>query len=113
MKAEEIKNKTVQMRTGKVKMLRDKEYWSNSEREILKREYAEGTSINEIALMLNRSESAVYQQIERLRLCVRIASVQRKKSDGKKTDDCLCKYCTCDQSLCPLCIVYIRKSEVQ
>ena len=64
MNPEEIKQKTMTMRSGMVRMLRDREYWTAEDVETLKNEYYAGTSINEIAIMLDRSESAVYQKIE-------------------------------------------------
>ena len=67
MNPEEIKQKTMTMRSGMVRMLRDREYWTAEDVETLKNEYYAGTSINEIAIMLDRSESAVYQKIEQPR----------------------------------------------
>lgn len=106
MNANEIKDKTIQMRNGKIKMLRDGEYWSEDDREVLRREYGNGTSINEIAIMLQRSESAIYQQIERLGLCKRNPFSARKKQGGAADCTCLCRNCKCDRSLCPRCKVY-------
>ena len=100
----EIKEKTIKMRTGELTMLQDKERWSDAGRETLRREYYLGTPINEIAIMLERSESAIHQQIEQLGLCVR-NTVPRKKSVGKEPE-CLCQHCERDRSLCPRCEVY-------
>ena len=55
MNAQEIQEKTIEMRNGKIKMLRDGEYWSEDDREVLRCEYGNGTSINEIAIKLQRS----------------------------------------------------------
>ena len=52
MNPEEIKQKTMTMRCGMVRMLRDREYWTAEDIETLKNEYYAGTSINEIAIML-------------------------------------------------------------
>lgn len=106
MNANEIKNKTIQMRNGEIKMLRDGEYWSEDDREVLRREYGNGTSINEIAIKLQRSESAIYQQVERLGLCTRNPFSARKKGKQSEAHSCLCKNCKCDRALCPRCKVY-------
>lgn len=106
MNANEIKDKTIQMRNGAIKMLRDGEYWTDADREILRREYGSGTSINEIAIMLQRSESAIYQQIERLGLCKRNPFSTRKKGGQSEVHSCLCKSCKCDRVLYPCCKVY-------
>jgi len=106
MNANEIKDKTIQMRNGEIKMLRDGEYWSADDREMLRREYGNGTSINEIAIMLQRSESAIYQQIEHMGLCTRNPFSTRKKGGQSGASSCLCKNCKCDRALCPRCKVY-------
>ena len=106
MSDENIRQKTILMRNGDMRMSRDREYWTDEEKEILGREYKNGTSINEIALMLNRSESAVHQKIEQQGLCVRNPFSMRKRSGSKKDCKCLCENCKCDRSLCPRCKVY-------
>ncbi|MBQ3194785.1 MAG: hypothetical protein IJB59_14585 [Oscillospiraceae bacterium] len=100
----EIKEKTIKMRTGELTMQRDKERWTDSDRETLRREYYLGTPVNEIAIMLERSEGAIHQQIEQQSLCMR-NTIPRRKSVAKEPE-CLCKYCERNKSLCPLCEVY-------
>lgn len=97
MTKQEIEEGTIQMRMGKRKMLRENERWTEEDRKTLRREYQLGTPINEIALMLERSEGAIYQQIKQQELCVQNYN-SKKKSSKKK--ECLCKYCQCDCSLC-------------
>lgn len=106
MNAQEIQEHTIQMRKGAVKMLHDGEYWTDDDRALLQREYENGTSINEIALILQRSESAIYQQIERMGLCIRNPFSARRKSVNLNAHTCLCKNCKCDRSLCPRCKIY-------
>lgn len=106
MNANEIKDKTIQMRNGEIKMLRDGEYWTEPDRELLRQEYRNGTSVNEIAIAPQRSESAIYQQIERLGLCTRNPFSARKKSKQSEAHSCLCKSCKCDRALCRRCKVY-------
>lgn len=103
MTPEEIKQKTMTMRSGMVRMLRDREYWTAEDVETLKNEYYDGTSINEIALLLDRSESAVYQKIEQLGLCIRSAVSSRRRNGAVKEGVCLCESCKCDLSACPRC----------
>lgn len=103
MTPEEIKQKTMTMRSGMVRMLRDREYWTAEDVETLKTEYYDGTSINEIALLLDRSESAVYQKIEQLGLYIRSADSSRRRNGTAKGGVCLCERCKCDLSTCPRC----------
>lgn len=51
------------IRSGDLPSERSKEYWSDHEREELKRLYESGVGISEIALLLQRSENAVVQQL--------------------------------------------------
>ena len=106
MHNEEIRQKTIQMRNGDMRMSRDREYWTDEDKEVLDREYKNGTSINEIALMLNRSESAVHQKIEQMGLCIRNPFSMRKRSGSKKDCKWVCENCKCERSLCPRCKVY-------
>lgn len=41
-----IKEKTRLMRNGELQLSRDREYWTDDERDVLRREYVNGTSIN-------------------------------------------------------------------
>lgn len=106
MSDEEIKQVTVQMRNGKRRMTREGEYWTDEDKKKLISAYRDGVSITEIALMLERSESAIYQKVEQLKLCSRNPFSMRKRSRRKKEDGCLCEICQCDRALCPLCRVY-------
>lgn len=97
MTKQEIEEGTVQMRMGERKMLRENERWTEEDRKTLRREYFLGTPINEIALMLERSEGAIYQQIKQQGICM--SNKYTKKKSSKKTE-CLCKYCQCDCTFC-------------
>lgn len=97
-----ITEKTIAMRNGTEKMKRDREYWSDEEREKLRSLFLAGVPINEIAIMLERSETAVYQQIIRMNLYVRAPETSRKRRCVTGDSKCLCSACTCDRALCPL-----------
>ena len=70
---------------------RNQEYWTDEEREQLRIKYGEGYGITEIALMLQRTETAVVMQLTALDLIQRSAS----RSRVPKTCRCLCA--TCDR----------------
>lgn len=106
MKQQEILEATIKIRKGETQLLREGDHWSDADREILQREYDNGTSYNEIAIMLQRSEGAIHQQVERMELCTRNPFSKRKKSTNTDAHSCLCKNCKCDRSLCPRCKVY-------
>ena len=106
MNQKEILEATIEMRNGERIMIRDGDYWTEEDREILQREYRSGTGINVIAIMLQRSESAIYQQVERLGLYTRNPFSARKKGIQCGAHQCLCKNCKCDRELCPRCKVY-------
>lgn len=109
MTSKEIKEQTIAMRTGELKMEREGTYWSNEERSYTKRQFYEGVPINEIAIESQRSETAVQQQV--LSLYVRPPENIRKRQKPPRDSVCLCSTCTCDRSLCPLCQVYQQMQE--
>ena len=106
MSPEEIKNKTIAMRNGELPLLRDGEYWTDDERRRVQIMFEDGRPVNEIALELQRTERAVYQQISSMSLYVTAPEKMRKHKSGPKEPVCLCSVCSCDRSLCPRCEHY-------
>ena len=106
MSSDEIKNKTIAMRNGELQLLRDGEYWTDDERHRVRIMFEEGVPVNEIALNLQRTERAVYQQISSMNLYVTAPEKMRKHKLGPKEPVCLCSVCSCDRSLCPRCEHY-------
>lgn len=111
MNDQEIKNKTIAMRNGEITMKRDREYWSDEERMNAALLYAAGVPLNEIAIDLERSEGALYQQIVQMKLHFIPPEKARKRRSEPRESTCLCSSCTCDRSLCPLCEVYKKSKE--
>ena len=106
MNVEELKTKTISMRTGALKMKRDRDYWTDDDRHILRTHFEAGISVNEIAIELERTEAAVYQQIEQMQLYKRNPFASCKRQRTTKMPVCLCDNCMCDRALCPRCKVY-------
>lgn len=109
MTSDEIKKQTIAMRLGEIKPKKDGTYWTDDERAYAKKRFYEGVSIAEIAIELERSETAVQQQL--LPLYLRPPESTRKRQSTPKEYTCLCSACTCDRSLCPLCNVYQKMQE--
>ena len=86
-------------RTGQ--MDRERTYWTNDDKENLKTLFYQNTGITEIALILQRTEVAVMQQIQSLNLYEKVRRQSIKKQEG-----CLCKHCTlqssCNSKKCSL-----------
>lgn len=106
MSSDEIRNKTIAMRNGEFPLLRDGEYWTDDERRRVQVLFEDGVPVNEIALELQRTERAVYQQIGSMNLYVIAPEKMRKHKSGSKEPVCLCSVCSCDRSLCPRCEHY-------
>ena len=79
---------------------REREYWSDEEREDLSRKFNEGAGISEIAVALRRSEPAIMQQIEKLDLFDRKENPRRQRVARQL--NCLCGRCGNDPTSCPL-----------
>lgn len=102
MNVEEKQNLTIAMRNGEVKMPREREYWTEEERSRVRILFSIGIPVNEIAIELERSENAVYQQILQMDLYTRSPEKTRKRRRKPMEPVCLCSVCSCDCSLCPL-----------
>lgn len=79
---------------------REGDYWSDEERERLKAMFDGGVGITEISIRLQRTEPAVFQQIEKLDLYQRKAWPRRRKG-ASKTCECHCAACEVDPKDCP------------
>ena len=88
------------LRQGLIRPEREGEYWTDDEREKLRRCFDEGMGITETALVLRRSEHAVVQQIEKQDLYERKNNPRRRKSP--KAYVCSCSTCRAPEELCPL-----------
>lgn len=89
---ESVKN----MRNRTVRLDRQGDYWTADEKETLARKFREGEGITAMALELQRTESAVIQQIEAMDLFGR-----KKKNPTPKQPCCLCANCKLDPAACP------------
>lgn len=111
MSFQKTREKTIAMRNGKILMKNDGDYWTEDQRNCVRTMFAEGVPVNEIAIKLERSENAVYQQILQMDLYTRAPEKTRKRRSGPKEPVCLCSVCSCDRLLCPLCEVYQAVQE--
>lgn len=91
-----------QMRSGASRLEREGEYWTLEEREDLKRMYFDGVGITEIAMILQRTELAVTQQIEKQKQEFFMSMEQEpRRRRSKKRLDCLCCRCQMRED-CPV-----------
>ena len=107
---EVIKN----IRSGSMQLGREGSYRSDADTEKLKSLFFAGLGITAIALDLQRTDSAVYQQIEKLNLFRRGAYSKQPMSPDASGGKCRCRECTCDSIACPIfnksCFVGIDQS---
>ena len=95
-----IKTAIKAMRTNTSKPERQGEYWSEDEIENLKSMFYSEYGITEMALTLQRTEPAIFQQIEKLDLFDRKENPRRQRVARQL--NCLCGRCGNDPALCPL-----------
>jgi len=88
------------LRQGLIRPEREGEYWTDDERELLRRSFDEGVSVTDLAIQLHRSEPAIMQQIEKQDLYGRKINPRRKKFE--KSHVCACSSCRAPEELCPL-----------
>lgn len=87
------------MRRRTTRLEREGDYWREEEKERLICLFNEGIGLTEIAILLQRTERAVSQQIEKLGLYNDEVPVRRRKSE--KTPACLCSRCQMNLASCP------------
>ncbi len=101
MMRENLKNTLIKsMRANAVALERAGDYWTAEERDKLRTMFDDGTGISEMALILQRTEHAVTQQVEKLDLYRRKEYPQRNRNP-MKAQSCLCGTCQLDRTLCP------------
>lgn len=81
----------MRQRTGQ--MNREGTYWTDDDKETLKTLFSQNVGITEIALILQRTEVAVMQQIQSLNLYEKV-----RRQSAKTQEGCLCKQCTLQSS---------------
>ena len=67
-----------------------RDYWTEEERQQLQDLYSEGYGISEMAIIFNRNEGAIYNQIEAMGLS------QKMRRKRKKSTECKCSKCICE-----------------
>ena len=82
---------TRKMRSRTEKLGHDGDFWSDDDKDRLKFLFNTGYGITEIALRLERSEPAVYQQIQKMSLYERQRSAYRRKNTPR--GGCSCPNC--------------------
>ena len=86
-------------RQGRVQPERAGDYWGKEERKDLARYYDEGRGISEMALLFNRGEMAIYQQLIGLDLFTTPATTRYR---GKREKTPKCPLCG-KKVVCPEC----------
>ena len=89
------------LRNHMCQLEREGDYWSDEERGRLKTMFDGGVGITEISIRLQRTEPAVFQQIEKMDLYQRKKRPRRQRAAGKTCGGCYCPSCEVDQRSCP------------
>lgn len=98
------------MRNRTSRMEHEGDYWDKAEKEQLVRLFKGDIGITEIAVQLQRTEPAVFQQIEKLDLYNRKGNPIRQRK-VEKSPECLCGQCQMDQASCPCYQAYLTNRE--
>ena len=101
MNQDEFREAVINMRRSPALLERRGEYWSNEDKEKVDNLFNQGVGITEIAMILQRSESAIMQQIEKQDLYDRKLYPTRQRN-SPVLSKCLCEVCVADPALCPL-----------
>ena len=81
------RNQIIALRQGDASASVRKNYWSNDDREMLKKKFLEGDRITEIAIDFNRTELAIVTQLNAMGM------FKRSRASRRKEPDRLCPKC--------------------
>lgn len=96
-----LKKETVRnMRNNPDSRTRENEYWTDEELARLKELFDDGEDITDIAIIFQRSEPAILQQVILMNLYSRKSRTGKKSSEEQKCK-CLCGQCSRDPDTCP------------
>ena len=80
----------VALRNGDIPFERSQEYWSDEERQELRRRFHNGEGISKISLLLQRSENAIFQQLAGMGLST---PPDKQRTRALKPPKCKCPHC--------------------
>lgn len=106
----ELTQTLVKIRQCTTRLAHEGAYWEEPEKEKLSRMFYSGVGISEIAVELQRTEPAIFQQIEKMDLYQRKENPQRKKYASRQPG-CLCKSCQLYPDACLRCMHSITSEE--
>lgn len=81
------REQVIALRQGEASAGLRKDYWSDDDREMLKKKYQDGDGITELALVFRRTETAIVSQLSCLKMFKQCRAPRRKEPD------CLCPKC--------------------
>ena len=95
-------NDLIALRTGKKVPRRSGDYWPPEEQEKLRHCFLEdGDGLSEMALKFERSEIAIYQQLEKAGLLVQQCKPRNRRPKSPEEPRCFCP--TCAVTACQNC----------
>lgn len=101
MNQEKYREAVRNMRHSPASLERRGECWSEEDKGKLSEMFFDNVGITEMAVILQRSETAIMQQIEKQDLYGRRLYPARQKNCSEQPK-CLCDNCMADPALCPL-----------
>lgn len=93
------KTSVINMRRRTGRLERAGDYWTKEEKEALATAFDGGMGITAMAMKFQRTEPAIFQQIENMDLFERKKYPSRRKS-RRKASDCLCSKCDRYKTCC-------------
>lgn len=91
-------NKIKALRSGEITLDREGDYWNENDIEKIKNAFDSGIGLSKIALMLQRTEVAIINEIEKLNLY----QISKGCSKTRNNYSCRCKGCKLrDTEVCP------------
>lgn len=109
MTKQELEEKILLYRTGTIRPKRENQFWTKEETVLLRNMFNNGVGISELAITFERSESAISQRLEFLKLCEYSKSHKHLPKEYKK-HHCFCNaYASRGANACKECRFANRK----
>lgn len=88
-----IHDEIIALRTGKKVPRRSGDFWSPEEQKRLQQHFLEGDGLSKMALTFERTEIAIYQQLDKAGLLAQQCKSRNRKPKEPEKPQCFCPTC--------------------
>ena len=106
-----IRERVLEMRSGKYLPINENKKWKKKDINLLVNKYVNGIGISELAVILERSEEAINQEITNLRINETAKNHRSRRSKASEIK-CLCNICKVKDSNGRIYCPYLSECDI-